>query len=62
MEKIIKVETQVVQGINYKITYKTSTGPIQIVVWSKPWEESLKVMGVYRTIKDDEKEQWSSKF
>lgn len=37
LENIIKVETQVVQGINYKITYKTSTGPIQVVVWSKPW-------------------------
>lgn len=52
--KIVKVETQVVQGINYKITYKTSTGPIQVVVWSKPWEETNKVMGVYRNIQADE--------
>lgn len=52
--KIVKVETQVVQGINYKITYKTPTGPIQVVVWSKPWEETNKVMGVYRNIQEDE--------
>ena len=59
MGNIIKVETQVVQGVNYRITYKTTTGPIQVVVWSKPWEHFTKVMGVYRNISADEKEQWS---
>jgi len=54
---IIKVETQVVQGINYRITYKSTTGPMQVVVWSKPWEQTAQVMGVYRNIQDDERDQ-----
>lgn len=55
--KIIKVETQIVEGINYKITFQTPRGPVQVVVWSKPWEETNQVTGVYRNIKTDDKDE-----
>lgn len=35
--QVINVETQVVAGINYKITFETRSGPTEIIVWVQPW-------------------------
>jgi fructose-specific phosphotransferase system component IIB len=44
--EIVKIETQVVSGINYKITFRTSNGPVEVIVWSQPWTDTFQVMGV----------------
>ena len=51
---ILKVETQIVQGVNYKITFKTPSGPVQVTVWAEPWENNFQVTGVYKNLKTED--------
>jgi hypothetical protein len=51
--KIVSVQTQVVEGTNYMITFQTDAGKVRIVVWAIPWENSYTVQGVYKNLKVD---------
>ena len=50
------VETQVVSGTNYKLTYENSEGEVtEITVYSQPWTDTLEVTGfTLRLYPDDE--------
>ena len=50
-EHIINVDTQIVSGVNYYITFSTPSGPIEVVVWDQPWNNHYEVTGINKRIK-----------
>lgn len=44
MAQVVSVQTQVVSGTNYRITYKTPRGEqYQVVVYHQPWTNTMKI-------------------
>ena len=45
---VISVEQQIVSGINYKITFQSPEGVYDVVVYSQPWTQTIKVIDIQK--------------
>ena len=41
---IIKVSEQIVSGINYRIIFNSSSGPVQVTVYCQAWTDTFEVI------------------
>lgn len=44
--RLVGVQTQVVAGMNYKMTFNSSVGEYQIVVFCQPWTNTYKITSI----------------
>lgn len=45
---VIAVQQQIVSGINYKITFESSDGSYDVVVYCQPWTNTVKVLDIQK--------------
>jgi hypothetical protein len=43
---LIALQTQVVAGVNYKMTFETEKGDYEIIVFCQPWTETYEVTSI----------------